>query len=135
MNKRKQPLEALHPMIICDFDGVLHWDRLNVVGDAHGFDIPVPGACEWVLGAVAQGYDVVIWSCSCNTPKGEEDVRAWLKRNGFPDLRILHEHKPYACMFLDDHAMRFAGEFPVPGTLHDIRSWNRPNQEATHGKG
>ena len=68
------------PIIVLDFDGVIHsyssgWKGASVIPDK-----PVPDAIEFILNALKQ-FDVAILSSRSHKWGGKRAMKAWLKKN------------------------------------------------------
>jgi len=91
--------------IAIDFDGVI-CKRKGVTMRDNNFesDKPVKGAAEAMHWLKAKGHDVYVL-----TARDKDDhfgVSMWLRRYGFPDLRVTNTKEP-ATIYLDDRAIRF----------------------------
>lgn len=112
--------------VAVDFDGVIHrydspWVDAETIPDP-----PVDGAIEW-LNAIADDFDVVIFTTRGATLEGRIAVGEWLDNLGFTRYREVTAHKVAALIYLDDRAMRFDGKhFPTPTEIHQARPWNKP---------
>lgn len=120
--------------VAVDFDGVIHqyltpWVNAHTIPDG-----PIPGAIEWLVGAI-QKLDVVIFSTRCKSWRGRRAVRAWLKKHsgmlwydspaasyGLEDIRLSYE-KPPALVYIDDRGFRFEGVFPSVSEIHQLKPW------------
>lgn len=122
--------------VIClDFDGVVHSYESGWQGPRNIPDDPVPGALEFMLRALHEGFDVVIHSSRARYFGGIAAMRAWLRKHagtifydspagpGLEDVRFTR-WKPPAIATLDDRAVRFTGTFPKPKELAELRPWN-----------
>ena len=116
------------PIVLVDFDGVLHgyqsgWKGIDVIPDP-----PVPGALAW-LSEMTVTFDVRIFSARCNEPAGIRAMIAWFKEWGLPDevaSRIQYEPgKPSAYLIVDDRAAMFCGDFAEfnVGAIQQFRPW------------
>lgn len=140
------------PILVLNFDGVIHsytsgWHGVGVVNDPL-----TPGAIEW-LHEASKLFRLAIFSSRSNCYEGKQamrtylteamayyyrdnghspngdrawvDAREWLGENiDFPDK------KPAAFLTIDDRAIQFNGHWPDPKQLLDFKPWNnRP----THG--
>ena len=85
------------------FDGVLHvqddnWRHTRPFNPAPR-GRPVPGARDFVIALVEQGYAVSIYSDRLYYGEGLDGVKAWLQRYGFPSRLVLssvfHEDRPF----------------------------------------
>lgn len=119
--------------IAIDFDGVIHRYNGNFTTASDVSGGLVPGALEFVQGAVDAGHKVCIFSGrSCGKMPGdgwteelpEDDggkaaIEGFLMHHGFPALTV-HCRKPHAELFIDDLGYRFEGTFPALDELEDI---------------
>lgn len=116
------------PIILVDFDGVLHrystgWKGHDVVDD-----VPVKGAIEWLEGLVASGrFSVNIYSSRCRFEEGVDAMAAWLVAHGLSEealqqIGFPHE-KMAAFLTIDDRAWCFAGEFPTEQQILEFKPW------------
>jgi len=125
------------PILVLDFDGVVHlyssgWKGVTVIPDP-----PVDGLFEFLREAVKH-FTVAIYSTRSSYPTGLEAMRQWLGRwsvdpvHGLPhdvDLSFLGEiewpeAKPPALVTLDDRAITFTGDWPSMETLKSFKPWN-----------
>lgn len=119
--------ETRKPILVLDFDGVLHsydsgWKGANVIPDA-----PVPGAVDFCHEA-AKHFDVRIVSSRCKLAGGSAAIESWLEANGFPADELLVSRdgaKPAAFVTIDDRAITFDGEWPDVARLLEFRPWNK----------
>lgn len=96
-----------HLVVCLDFDGTLHrYSRGWADGEI--YDPPVPGTAAALADMAARGWTPVV--CSSRTPPG--DIRAWLARQGLPDLAVTNV-KPAAVAYVDDRAVTFEGDWPA----------------------
>lgn len=87
--------------ICLDFDGVIHEYSIGY-DDGSIYDIPVEGSREAVEKMIDNGFEVVIYTARPNY----EDIHAWLKKFGFPKLKVIGG-KPKAVIYIDDRGLRF----------------------------
>lgn len=112
------------PILVLDFDGVLHsyasgWQGADVVADP-----PVPGAAEFCREAVRH-FRVFVVSSRNSQPGGLHAMTTWLHDHGFPDEMVLNDGtKPAAFVTIDDRAITFEGRWPEIPTLLAFRPWN-----------
>ena len=96
-------------VLALDFDGVLRSKSDNS---------SVPGALEAIRG-LQEEYEVVIF-----TARDDLDwVRNWLEDSGFPRMKVTNK-KPVAFAYIDDHAVRFDGNWPYLLRSIPERGWN-----------
>lgn len=123
-------LEDGRPILLVDFDGVIHsyesgWQGANVINDP-----PVDGAFDFLLRA-AEHFDVQVYSARSNQTGGIWAMKRWFKRHGWSCMtdgtpRVLEfpTEKPAAFLTIDDRCWRFEGEWPDPEALTQFRPWN-----------
>lgn len=116
-----------------DFDGVLHDFDGRWKGHSSILGEPVKGALEW-LACVTVDYDVVILTTRGATVLGQEAVKRWLERYGFPEESlgelVVTDEKPPALLYIDDRAWQFEGTFPTAHEIDTFRPWNRRGKAA-----
>lgn len=119
------------PILLVDFDGVIHsytslWKGADVVADG-----PVPGAIRWLIDA-ADHFDVQIYSSRSKDPAGVDAmiqaIDAWAAAEGLeaPPLSFPAE-KPPAFLTIDDRAIQFNGDWSTldPRELLAFKPWNK----------
>ena len=114
------------PILVLDFDGVLHsyksgWKGADVIPD-----LPVPGArkfCERAL----DHFRVFIVSSRCGQPGGTTAIMNWLTEHKFPmGIAVsVDGRKPAAFLTIDDRAITFTGEWPDMWELLEFIPWHR----------
>jgi nitroreductase len=114
------------PTLCLDFDGVLHWYRRGWQGTNNIDDEPVPGAVDFVSRA-QQYFKVVVYSSRSSHRGGNEAMRAWMQRYGFPEVDFASQ-KPAAFLTIDDRALTFTGDWPDPEALRAFQPWTRVDQ-------
>jgi len=112
------------PLLCLDFDGVIHRYSQGYK-DGSIYDIPTPGAQEFILRAL-NTFDIVIYSARARTSEGKEEMRQWLHRHMFPTLSLpITCEKPPAFLTIDDRVITFTGKWPDdPTMLLNFTSWN-----------
>jgi hypothetical protein len=139
------------PILVLDFDGVIHsytsgWKGATVIPDP-----PVPGAIDFIREAAAS-FRVAIYSSRSRDPEARKAMMLWLIANGLPEvafdaidqavyLEEVHEdfvpepwhhavyfptEKPPALVTLDDRAITFTGVWPEIADLRAFKPWNKP---------
>ena len=126
------------PILVVDFDGVLHsytsgWKGADIIPDE-----PVPGAIDFLLNAI-EHFEVHVFSSRSCEPGGIGAMASWLIQNGLSEHLVAHggtdltrddgkinfpSEKPPAFLSIDDRAITFKGEFPDPKGLLDFKPWN-----------
>lgn len=89
-------------LVAVDFDGVLHDFKLGWTGYVPT-GAPLPGALEFIRSIEARGYEPVIFSARADSAYGVRCIAEWLKKHGFPVLRI--HGKLNAIAFVDDRGV------------------------------
>lgn len=125
------------PILVLDFDGVIHsytsgWQGADVISDP-----PVEGAMEFLFHAVDH-FRVAIFSSRSNQRGGIRAMKKWLDRNlreywgAHPvvadDIFCAIEwpkEKPAAMVTIDDRAITFTGTWPDVKSLLDFKPWNK----------
>lgn len=115
------------PILLVDFDGVIHsytsgWRGADVV-----FDPPVPGVYSFLHEAL-KFFDVQIYSSRSRQKGGIEAMKRYLiNRVGLPELEEFSfpTEKPAAFLTIDDRAIQFNGIFPDPRDLLKFKPWNK----------
>jgi hypothetical protein len=101
------------PVMCLDFDGVLKMPDGS----------PVPGAVEAVT-RYLDHFDVLVYSARSARPGGIQEMKWWLRDNGFPVDRLgFPPGKVPLHVLIDDQAVRFEGSWPEPGELLAGKSW------------
>ena len=115
----------MKPILILDFDGVIHsyisgWKGATVIPD-----IPVPGALEAIRKYVLD-FDVCILSSRSHQEGGIEAMKDWMERYdpGITTLIRFPLEKPPALVSIDDRAIQFKGIWPEPARLLTFKPWN-----------
>ena len=88
--------------IAIDFDGTICKRDSIPTGELDWEASPMEGALDAINLLIKTGKKV--WVCTSN-PEPEK-VKAWLSRNGFPELEVTNIKKP-AHVYIDDRAIRF----------------------------
>jgi len=132
------------PILVLDFDGVIHsyvsgWQGATVIADP-----ATPGMVKFLRAAV-DAFDVQILSSRSKEPGGIDAMRHWLLREiewhfdcsfagssyDFDDALALYNQikfpteKPAAFLTIDDRAITFTGEWPNIETLRSFQPWNK----------
>lgn len=126
------------PILCLDFDGVIHSYTSGWKGPRTISDPPVPGALEFMLHALENGWRVVIHSSRAQYWFGRFAMRNWLYLHAY-DNGMWHEmgfgpgledvefsiSKPSALITLDDRAITFNGTWPSISELKAFKPWNK----------
>ncbi len=115
------------PILVLDFDGVLHSYSSGWMGAGVIPDPPVKGAQKF-CDDVAKHFRLWIVSSRCNQEGGTEAIRQWLTKYRFP-IYVIHVSedgtKPPAFITLDDRAITFNGIFPSVEWLLTFQPWHK----------
>lgn len=126
------------PILLVDFDGVIHsyttpWESCNRIPDP-----PVPGALAWLLDC-QNWFLVNIYSSRSRFPEGLEAMKEWLHAQAvkeFGNVEFADDfmsgitfplNKPSAFLTIDDRAVTFNGSFIelTPSELLQFKPWNK----------
>lgn len=123
-------LEDGRPILLVDFDGVVHSYESGWQGAAVIADPPVEGAFDFLQRA-SKYFDVQIYSARSSLKGGPWAMARWFKRHGWPCDRdgipetiLFPEQKPAAFLTIDDRCFHFQGEWPDPESLTRFLPWN-----------
>jgi len=113
------------PIVIFDFDGVIHSYTSGYKGEDVIPDSPVDGIKQAINNIRNSGYAVYVVSSRCATDKGMTAVSEWLHANGI-EVDAVSREKPPAIVYIDDRAICFDGD---AGALLDkikhFKPWNK----------
>lgn len=125
------------PILVLDFDGVIHSYTSGWQGAAVIPDPPVEGAMEFLLHAVDH-FRVAIFSSRSNQRGGIRAMKKWLDkhlaeyfsahRTVADDIYCAIEwpkEKPPAMITIDDRAITFTGVWPDVQALLNFKPWNK----------
>jgi len=112
------------PILVLDFDGVLHsyssgWAGATIIPDS-----PVPGAAEFCHRAL-EHFELWIVSSRCYEDDGIDAITKWLDKYQFPEDITVSGKKPPAFLILDDRAITFTGTWPDVDSLLQFKPWNK----------
>lgn len=126
------------PVLVLDFDGVLHEYRSKWVSAEIIPDGMVAGAGEFLAEAVTM-FRVMIISSRSSQSGGIAAMRAWLLAQGVSEEIVAKIDfplvKPPAHVTIDDRAITFMGTFPAPKDLLKFKPWNKISRTATRSEG
>lgn len=111
------------PILVLDFDGVLHsytsgWKGFDVIPDP-----PVEGAAAFVTEAIKH-FHVSVYSARSSRLEGRLAMIKWMRENGFPSHDLSYPAvKPPAFLTIDDRCVCFSGRFPAPRELLAFKPW------------
>ena len=120
--------ETYRPILVLDFDGVIHSYSSGWQGADKIPDPPVYGAAEFLEAAVEK-FEVHILSSRSREVDGVRAMREWMVQQfGHPLVERLQFPltKPAAFLTIDDRAICFDGTWPDVDELLTFKSWNKP---------
>lgn len=120
------------PILLLDFDGVVHSYTSGWQGATSIPDQPTDGFWEWASMATLS-YDLQIFSARSSAPGGIEAMAAWLHDNRPRSGMVRHLEfsfptaKPSAFLTIDDRCICFDGDWQklTPDVLEKFTPWNR----------
>ncbi len=113
------------PILVLDFDGVLHSYTSGWVDAKTISDPPVEGAQQFIDDAT-QHFNVNILSSRSGYEGGIDAMKEWMIKWGFDISEISFPlEKPAAFLTIDDRAYCFKGMFPDPKMLLLFTPWNK----------
>ncbi len=115
------------PILLVDFDGVIHsyksgWKGADVISDP-----PVFGADVFLRNALDHFY-VNIYSSRTRQEGGLDAMKDWCREyfgQELTDQLLFPEQKPAAFLTIDDRCVCFNGSFPDPHDLLKFKPWNK----------
>jgi hypothetical protein len=126
------------PILLVDFDGVIHSYASGWQGPDVANDPPVPGAMAF-LEEATKHFVVAIYSSRSSQPGGVECMRDYIKRAAFVDPEMWSDwvgllqfplDKPPAFLTIDDRALTFEGTWPSIEKLKSFKPWNKRSEVA-----
>ena len=90
----------MKPVVVFDFDGVIHSYKSGWKGETVIPDPPVPGIAEAIRDIRHAGYYVIVVSTRCATHEGMESVKRWLSNNHIK-VDLVMKEKPPAIVYID----------------------------------
>lgn len=132
----------MKPILVLDFDGVLHSYVSGWKGAHFCPDPPVPGAMAFLVEAVKH-FDVAILSSRSHQDGGIRAMQSWVdywldkeygwdkgpgavaEANAVRNSVAYPKEKPAAFVTLDDRAITFTGEWPGMEALLAFKPWNK----------
>lgn len=120
-------MSKFKPILVLDFDGVIHsytsgWQGADVVSDP-----PVPGTAD-ALESYLENFEVHVLSSRTSQEGGVRAMKEWMTGEFGPKLveQIkFPEHKPPAFLTIDDRVERFTGTWPEASELLAFKPWNK----------
>lgn len=109
--RKKQKIELKrNKTILIDFDGVIHKYSKGWINDDI-YDPPMDGAKEAIEKLINDGYEVIIFTARVSRKwidrkERLHNVKEWLKRYQFPNVKISSEKIP-SIYIIDDSAIEF----------------------------
>jgi hypothetical protein len=121
------------PILLVDFDGVIHSYVSGWQGPDVATDPPVPGAAGFLHGA-NKHFEVNIYSSRSRQLGGIACMRLYLTHRvglSTKDVAQLRfpTQKPAAFLTIDDRCIQFEGEFPDPLSLLEFKPWNKKDED------
>jgi len=120
------------PILLVDFDGVIHsytsgWKGADIV-----YDPPVEGAIHFLHEAL-EDFDVAIYSARSGQAGGISAMKEYIGycdaqefgADTLTDKLQFPTEKPPAFLTLDDRCVQFTGTFPDPAELRNFKPWNK----------
>lgn len=122
----------MKPILVLDFDGVIHSYTSGWKGADNIPDPPVDGAIMFIDRALDH-FKVAVFSSRSAQPGGTHAMRKWLRKHwleaGLPgDREAMIEwpiEKPAAFLTIDDRALPFDGTWPDIEELKNFEPWWR----------
>jgi len=123
------------PILLIDFDGVIHSYESGWKGVDQIVDIPVPGAFQFLMKAIEK-FDVQIYSSRSKDPEGVRAMDVWFWHWAKMELstdeanKLMHSiryptEKPAAFLTIDDRAICFQGSWPTIESMLAFKPWNK----------
>jgi len=113
------------PILVLDFDGVLHSYTSGWQGASNIPDEPVPHAQTFVNDAL-EHFEVAIYSSRSHQKGGIRAMKEWLRKWHFPYTSLQFPTlKPPAMLTIDDRAICFNGQWPTIQTLKEFKPWHK----------
>lgn len=127
------------PIILVDFDGVIHSYKSGWKGMSNISDEPNPGAIEWLKKVLPTPEPishfiseppvrVMIYSSRSKNLFGRQAMKKWFKKYLGPEyLEVLKFplFKPAAFLTIDDRCICFNGTFPTIQDILEFKPWNK----------
>jgi hypothetical protein len=131
------------PILVLDFDGVIHsyasgWKGADIIPDP-----PVDGAMQFIWDAT-EHFRVAVFSSRSNQAGGINAMKRWLDHHfrGYWGTHATQAddklsdiewplEKPAAFITIDDRALTFDGRWPTIEFLKEFKPWNKRRFGAT----
>lgn len=117
------------PILLVDFDGVIHSYTSGWSGADNVDDPPVEGAYRFLKEAIKY-FDVQIYSSRTRQQGGVRAMQEWMLEH-FKDESLVFgdlsfpQQKPAAFLTIDDRCVCFNGTFCDPKQLIQFKPWNK----------
>ena len=124
------------PILLLDFDGVIHSYKSGWQGVRNIPDMPVGGALKFIAEAT-EHFRVCIYSARSGPLGGKRAMKKWLVKYGLDPWyikdRILKfpKKKPSTFLTLDDRAICFTGVFPTLEEIVNFKPWQNIDWDGT----
>lgn len=115
------------PILLVDFDGVIHSYTSGWQGAAVISDSPVPGV-DVFLELALRKFDVQVYSSRSKEAGGVSAMKMWLAEHVGIDITgqlSFPTEKPAAFLTIDDRCIQFDGTWPDVETLLSFKPWNK----------
>jgi hypothetical protein len=131
MTNQYDPLPHGKPILLVDFDGVIHsyesgWQGVDVI-----FDPPVPGVFAWLENALVN-FEIHVYSSRSSSLEGRNAIIRYIVKHGGTFLAgQLHytAEKSRAFLTIDDRCVCFNGNWSAPElnseNLIKFKPWNK----------
>ena len=120
-------MDKKKPILLVDFDGVIHSYTSGWQGAGTVADDPVPGAIDFLRTALDH-FHVNIYSSRTQQFEGEDAMRNWCRKwfgDEITGKLYFPNKKPAAFLTIDDRCICFQGTFPDPKELLSFKPWNK----------
>ncbi len=117
--------------IFIDFDGVITnyergWEGYHTCGDTRNDE-----AYIWVMSLIKE-FEFIVLSGRAATWSGRRCIRRWLRRNGYPRLKVTCKKVGDYIIYLDDRGWQYnkkATLLPSRNMLIDWQPWCKRKQQ------
>lgn len=114
------------PIVVLDFDGVVHsyisgWKGADMIHDP-----PVEGSFDFIRKALDEGFSINIHSSRSHQDNAIPAMKSWFIRNGGADIVnkiYFPTYKPPATITIDDRGFLFEGVFPDIEFIKNFKPW------------
>ena len=129
------------PIILLDFDGVIHSYASGWQGVDNIPDPPVPGVFEWMEEAL-EYFDIAVYSARSESEDGRKAMFDYIMKHASGDLAWSLDFpatKPRAFITIDDRCICFNGNWADPQhhpkTLLEFKPWYKSVTSKTPSSG